>query len=205
MKNNGLLIVISGPSGVGKGTVLAEYRKTHDNLHMSVSATTRNPRPGEIDGKDYYFISREKFDTMVAQGEMFEYAIYGDNCYGTPKKPVEEKIKQGIDVILEIEVQGAMQVRNASPEAVLIFIMPPSFEVLKNRLVGRNTETIEAVNKRLSAAQAEISSAGDYDFVILNDDVDRAVAKLSAVIEAARYSGERIRWLVDAVSKTNKN
>lgn len=204
MKNKkGLLIVISGPSGVGKGTVLSEYRKTNSNLHMSISATTRKPRPGEENGREYYFVEKADFDKMVNSGDMLEYAVYGDNCYGTPRKPVEEKLNNGIDVILEIEVQGAMQVKRRCPEAVLIFIMPPSFDVLKNRLIGRNTENEEAIAKRLNAAQKEISKAGDYDFVILNDEIEKAAVKLGTVIEAARFSGERIRWLVDEVSKSS--
>lgn len=204
MTEKGLLIVLSGPSGVGKGTVRqAIFSKGERDFIYSISATTRQRREGEVDGVDYFFKTREEFEDMIKNDQLLEYTEYVGNYYGTPVDYVQKTIDAGKDIFLEIEVQGAMQVKRRCPEAVLIFIMPPSFDVLKNRLIGRNTENEEAIAKRLNAAQKEISKAGDYDFVILNDEIEKAAVKLGTVIEAARFSGERIRWLVDEVSKSS--
>ena len=148
MNKKGQLIVVSGPSGVGKGTVLKEYLNSRDGIAYSVSATTRQPRPGEENGIHYYFLSREEFERTAAEGGMLEYASYNGNYYGTPKAPVEQQRNQGNDVVLEIEVQGALQVKKSCPDALLIFVAPPSFEELKNRLTGRQTEDAKTVENR---------------------------------------------------------
>ena len=148
MSKKGQLIVVSGPSGVGKGTVLGEYLSGRENVAYSVSATTRAPRPGEQDGVHYFFLSREEFESTAQNGGMLEYASYNGNYYGTPKAPVEQKRAQGIDVILEIEVQGALQVKKACPDALMIFVAPPGFDELQSRLTGRHTEDEETVQKR---------------------------------------------------------
>ena len=148
MNKKGLLLVVSGPSGVGKGTLMKLLLEKNPNLRLSVSATTRSPRPGEVDGESYFFLTRPQFDALIAEDGFLEYAIYGDNCYGTPKKMVEDARAVGQDVILEIEVQGAMQIREKCPDAVLIFILPPSYEELKNRLTGRHTEPTEVVQEK---------------------------------------------------------
>ena len=153
MNKKGLLLVVSGPSGVGKGTLMKLLLEKNPNLRLSVSATTRSPRPGEVDGESYFFLTRLQFDALIAEDGFLEYAIYGDNCYGTPKKMVEDARAVGQDVILEIEVQGAMQIREKCPDAVLIFILPPSYEELKNRLIGRHTE-------RLCSGQRPVGNRG---------------------------------------------
>lgn len=186
MSKRGMLIVYSGPSGVGKGTLLAPYLKSHPQAVLSVSVTTRAPRPGETDGVEYSFITRARFEELIACDGLLEYAEYSGNFYGTPRAAVEELIAAGRDVVLEIEVQGAMRVKRSFPEATLIFVLPPSYAELRERLTGRGTEKPEAVARRLAAARRELSSAGEYDFVIVNDDLETAGAKLAAVIAAAR-------------------
>ncbi|MBP0962813.1 MAG: guanylate kinase [Oscillospiraceae bacterium] len=198
-KQRGQLIVFSGPSGVGKGTILSQYMANRENICYSVSATTRSPRPGEVDGQQYFFLTKEKFEEMIAAGQMLEYAQYSGNYYGTPKQFVEDKLAAGVDVVLEIEVQGAAKVRQACPEALFIFVLPPSFEVLRSRLTGRGTEDAATVQKRLDAAFGEMRQAGSYDYVIVNDDLDRAVEDLSAVVQAARCSVKFQKKLIEEV------
>ena len=198
-KQRGQLIVFSGPSGVGKGTILSQYMANRENICYSVSATTRSPRPGEVDGQQYFFLTKEKFEEMIAAGQMLEYAQYSGNYYGTPKQFVEDKLAAGVDVVLEIEVQGAAKVRQACPEALFIFVLPPSFEVLRSRLTGRGTEDAATVQKRLDAAFGEMRQAGSYDYVIVNDDLDRAVEDLSAVVQAARCSVKFQKKLIKEV------
>ncbi len=187
----GLLLVVSGPSGSGKGTVLQALFKCREGLFYSVSATTRKPRPGEKDGEQYYFLSNEGFEREIERGNMLEYARYCDHYYGSPRGPVEEKRAQGYDVILEIEVQGAMKVRHNCPDATLVFIMPPSVEELARRLRGRGTESEEVVRKRLETSKAEVQTATAYDYIVLNDEVERAAGDVSCIITAEKLRAER--------------
>jgi len=198
-RERGQLIVFSGPSGVGKGTILAKYMEGRENICYSVSATTRSPRPGEVDGVHYFFWTKEKFEEMIAAGQMLEYARYNGNYYGTPKQFVEDKLAAGVDVVLEIEVQGAAKVRTACPEGLFIFVLPPSFEELRSRLTGRGTEDAATVQKRLDAALGELRQAPGYDFVIVNDDLDRAVEELATVVRAARCSVKFQKKLIEEV------
>lgn len=185
--SKGTLYVISAPSGCGKGTILAEIFKKGDNLHYSVSATTRGPREGEIDGVNYYFITRNEFEDLIDNDGMFEYAEFVGNYYGTPKAAVLERLEAGVDVILEIETVGAMKVKKAYPEAVMIFILPPKVSTLRERLIGRGTESIEVIESRVAAATKEIEKACEYDFVLINDDLDTAVEDLQRIMKASKY------------------
>lgn len=177
--NNPKLFIFTGPSGVGKGTILADFFKKSDNkIVYSISNTTRAPRDGEINGMHYFFISKEEFEDLIAQNSFLEFANYSGNYYGTNKKFVDEKIKEGKSVLLEIELQGALQVMKKCPDAVSIFIKPPTFEELEKRLRGRHTESNEAILKRLSAAREELDNAHKFNYVIENDKVERAVDEL---------------------------
>lgn len=177
MSNN--LTVIAGPTAVGKGTVVKHILQNYPNVHLSVSATTRAPRPGEEEGKSYYFVSHEEFDRMIANGEMLEYAIvHGANKYGTPRKPVEAALARGEKVILEIDLQGARQVKKVMPEANLIFIAPPSMDELVRRLQGRGTETEAEQAKRLETAVVEMTAKAEFDHVVINDEVAACAAKV---------------------------
>lgn len=198
MADKGLLIVVSGPSGVGKGTVLAEILKD-ENIFYSVSATTRNPREGEVDGVNYHFLTKEKFEELIADNGMLEYATYCGNYYGTPRKAVEDKLAEGKDVILEIEVQGAMNVKKSFPEAMMVFILPPSVSELRRRLNKRGTETEEVVNKRVAEAVGEIKKAENYDYVMINGDLDEAVETLKSIIIAEKQTIKRAGKIIGEV------
>ena len=189
--NKGTLIVLSGPSGCGKGTVLKEYMKDRNDAFLSVSATTRAIRPGEIESVSYYYLTKDEFEEKIANGGMLEYASYCDNYYGTPKDKVYEKLDAGINVILEIEVQGAMKVKERCPEAVLVFILPPGLKELENRLKGRGTEDANTVQKRLDKAVEEIRMADKYDYVIVNNVVENAAADLDAVIRSQQFKTKK--------------
>lgn len=178
----GQLIVFIGPSGVGKGTLLRALCQRRPELRVSISTTTRSPRPGEIDGTHYYFVDRPKFDRMVADGELLEWAEFAGNCYGTPRAAVERQVRQGQFVILEIELQGARQVRQNYPEARTIFILPPSFEELERRLRDRASDSEEAISRRLNIAKAEIAAAREFDIQIVNDDFEAALAQLERAV-----------------------
>jgi len=184
MNKRGQVIVISGPSGVGKGTILKGAMEADKTLAFSVSATTRGPRPGELDGKDYFFVSRERFEEMIAQGELLEHAEYGGNLYGTPRAALEQRLDEGVDVVLDIEIQGARQVMKSFPEALFIFILPPDFETLKKRLTGRGTETPEKVALRLETAKRELGCFNEFEYIIVNDRIEDAVDDFLAIVRA---------------------
>ena len=183
MANKGLLLIISGPSGVGKGTICAKILAENPDIVCSVSATTRSPRKGEIEGKSYYFLSREEFLDKIHKGEFLEWAEVFGNFYGTPADKIADLLEEGKSVILEIDTQGAMQIKSACPEGVSIFILPPSFEELQSRIVNRGTETKEIIDKRLSCAKAEMEFACKYDYSIVNDTVDHAAAQIISIIK----------------------
>ena len=200
MRNReGLLVVLSGPSGCGKGTVIRELMQGHPNLFYSVSATTRQPRPGEEDGVHYYFLKKEQFEELIASDGMLEYANYCGNYYGTPRAAVEEQCKAGKDVILEIEVQGAMQVREKCPDAVFLFVLPPSAEELARRLTDRRTEDPQTVHNRLVKAKEEMAMAGSYDYIVVNDIVSETAAQIEAILTAEKFSRKRMQPVLDEI------
>ena len=178
----GKLIVLTGPSGVGKGTLMQKLLQLHPELYYSVSATTRSPRPGEINGQNYYFITRSQFEKLVAQGEFLEWAEFAGNYYGTPRAAVLEQIQSGKLVILEIELEGARQIRTSYPNALSIFILPPSFSELEKRIRGRGQDSQEAIARRLNRAQEEIEAAAEFDIQIVNDDLKTALNQIEAVL-----------------------
>ena len=184
MNEKGKLIVISGPSGAGKSTVVFQAMEGRNDLCFSTSVTTRKPRPGEVDGREYFFVDLERFDEMIKNDELLEHAVYVANSYGTPRKYVEDKLNSGMNVLLDIEVQGARQVAEKMPDAVKIFIIPPSLEELERRLVGRGTDTARAIEARLIRARQEYQEADFYDYIIVNDDANRAAEELKAIITA---------------------
>ena len=189
--NKGKLIVVSGPSGSGKGTVLKRVLQSDSNIFYSVSATTRAPREGEENGVHYYFITREEFEKKIKEGGMLEYAEYVGNYYGTPKDTVTEKLSRGQDVILEIETKGAEKIREKCPDAIFVFITPPSMEELKKRLIGRGTESIEVINKRLSRAAEEMKAQSLYDYIVVNDEADRAALDIAAIIRSEKLKNTK--------------
>ncbi|MBW4548569.1 MAG: guanylate kinase [Symplocastrum torsivum CPER-KK1] len=178
----GKLIVLTGPSGVGKGTLLRSLLQRHPELYLSVSATTRQPRPGEIDGQHYYFVNRDKFEQMVSAGELLEWAEYAGNYYGTPRTPVERQVQLGQSVILEIEVVGARKIHYTFPTALRLFILPPSLAELEQRIRGRGQDSEDAIARRLSCAKAEIEAADEFNVQIVNDDMEQALLLIEAAI-----------------------
>lgn len=188
----GSLIVLSGPSGAGKGTICNEVLNNNKNVWLSISCTSRKPRNGEIDGVNYYFLSKDEFESKIENNGFLEYAIYNDNYYGTPRDKIKEKLDQGIDVILEIEVQGALKVKELVKEAIFIFILPPSMEELKARLKNRGTETEEKILKRFKTAYNEINEINKYNYVVVNDKIDSAVSKINAILLAEKCRVDRI-------------
>ena len=204
-QRNGLLLVVSGPSGVGKGTLVKALMDRNSRIRMSVSATTRTPRPGEIEGVHYFFKTEDEFKAMVDRGEFLEYIhVFGSKYYGTPRSFVEQQLENGYDVILEIDVQGAMKVKQAFPDAVLMFITAPSMSEIKSRLIGRGTETMEQVEKRFATAFEEIKMIPQYDYVIINDVVDVAVHHMEAILEAERCRTSRSNYLSESIEDTGR-
>lgn len=201
--NKGLVIVLSAPSGCGKGTIMKQILDADRNIKLSISATTRAPRAGEVDGEDYFFLSRTEFEEMIQKGDMLEHAEYAGNLYGTPKGPVEIWSNEGNDVVLEIEVQGGAQIKEKMPDCVSIFILPPSMKELSRRLHKRGTEDEEVIQRRLALARSEMEHAEDYDYIVVNDDLKTAVEDVKKIIAAeklrySRYSDVVERVLIDA-------
>ncbi|CCF26710.1 guanylate kinase [Leuconostoc citreum] len=193
MTQRGLLIVLSGPSGVGKGTVRkAIFNEDGIDFQYSISATTRQPRVGEIDGEDYFFVSHDEFEEKIANGDMLEYAQYVSNYYGTPKSFIDETLASGRDVFLEIDVQGALQVKSKMPEGIYIFLTPPDLTNLRERLVGRGTDSQEVIEKRVTAAREELKQMINYDYAVENDQVIHAVERIKAIITAERLRVARV-------------
>ena len=186
MGKSGQLFVVSGPSGAGKSTVIGKMMAHRDDVSFSVSVTTRAPRPGEVDGVDYYFVTRERYDELVREGGLLEHAVFAGNGYGTPRQPVLKTLASGRHVLLDIEVQGAAQVKEAMSDTVTIFLAPPTLEELERRLRSRGTESDEKIRQRLDTARRELLQAKNYDYLVVNDDPDRAAAELSAILD--RYS-----------------
>ncbi len=196
MNEKGKLIVISGPSGAGKSTVVFKAIEERGDICFSTSVTTRKPRPGEVDGKEYFFVDLERFQEMVDNDELLEHAEYVANSYGTPRFYVEQQMENGMNVLLDIEVQGARQIREKMPDAVMIFIVPPSIEELERRLRGRGTDTERAIEARLIRARQEYAEADFYDYLIINDDLDKAAHQLNAIIDAAHcLFADKAEWL----------
>ena len=199
MRERGTLVVVSGFSGAGKGTVLAQVLARRPDLYFSVSFTTRAPREGEQNGVNYHFVTREEFQSRIDRGEFLEYAEYVGNYYGTSMTVIEEKLERGIDVILEIEIQGAAKVREKMPEAVSLFLVPPSFEELSRRLHTRGTDSKETIRQRLETARREVREIVNYDYIVVNDTVDRAVEEILAILIAEGCRKERRLHLIEGV------
>ena len=200
--NKGLLVVVSGFSGAGKGTLMKNLLAKYNNYALSVSCTTRKPREGELDGREYFFKTKEEFEEMISKDELVEYARYVDNYYGTPKEFVRSQLDAGKDVLLEIEIQGALKIKDKFPEAVLVFITPPSGEELKSRLIGRGTESPEVVEKRLQRAVQESEGVEAYDYILINDDIDTCTEKLHNLIRAQH---ERAAQHIDIIENVRKD
>ena len=194
MKEKGILIVVSGFSGSGKGTLMKELlTRFPDTYALSISATTRSPREGEVDGREYFFVSKDEFEKMIAKGELIEYARYVENYYGTPRDYVEKKLEEGRDVILEIEIQGALNVKKMFPDTLLLFVTPPSAEELKRRLVGRGTETMDVIESRMNRACEEAEGMENYDYLIINDSLDKCVEEMHDIIRGEHRRSSRNR------------
>lgn len=204
MKQQGILAVVSGFSGAGKGTLMKALLEKYDNYALSISATTRKPREGEVHGREYFFMSVDEFEDLIAKDQFIEHAKYVSNYYGTPRSYVEEKMAEGKDVILEIEIQGALKVKEKFPETLLIFVVPPSAEELKKRLIGRGTETMEVIEQRMSRATEEAEAMDSYDYILVNDDLDKAVERLHYLIQSqhmqARGNAEMIKTMKEELA-----
>lgn len=202
--SKGILVVVSGFSGAGKGTVMKELLRRYNNYALSVSVTTRKPRPGEEDGREYFFRTKEEFEKLIREDALIEYARYVENYYGTPRSYVEEKLSEGKDVILEIEIQGAMKVKEKIPEALLVFITPPSVEELKNRLEGRGTETADVIASRMSRAGEEAEGMDAYDYLVVNDDLDECVERMHQIIMSEHFRMERNTAFVQKIKEESR-
>ena len=202
MNEKGILIVVSGFSGSGKGTLMKELLTRYpDTYALSISATTRSPREGEVDGREYFFVSKDEFEKMIAKGELIEYAKYVENYYGTPRDYVEKKLDEGKDVILEIEIQGALKVKEKMPETLLIFVTPPSAEELKRRLVGRGTETMDVIESRLARAFEEAKGMPEYDYILVNDQLEECVDHMHEIIQSQHNKAENCRDFIEKITE----
>lgn len=199
MNHKGILVVVSGFSGAGKGTLMKKLMQEYDDYALSVSMTTRAPREGEENGREYFFVSREEFEEKIRADGLVEYASYCDNYYGTPREYVEAQLAAGKDVILEIEIQGALKIREKFPSALLLFVMPPTAQELKKRLVGRGTETPEVIAKRLQRAGEEAQGIENYDFIVINDDLETCTRELHSMIRAAHHASRRNGELIENI------
>ena len=197
-EKRGKLIVLSGPSGAGKSTVIAKLMQMRSDVCFSVSVTTRDPRPGEVKGEDYFFVTWDEFDQMIENNALLEHAEYVGNCYGTPRQYVEEKRREGMNVILDIDVQGARQIRDSVPDSVKVFVIPPSLRTLEERLRGRQTDEEEKIHSRLARAHSEYREADFYDYIIVNDDVERAASELNAIITAELCRYNERKWYLSS-------
>lgn len=203
MNNNGLLLIFSGPSGAGKGTVLKELLSMNDKMKLSVSATTRQPREGECHGVHYFFMTKEEFEEQITNHQMLEHAQYCGKYYGTPSSQIMDWIEEGMDVVLEIEVQGARQIKNKRPDCISIFVLPPSIKELEKRLRFRNTEDEETIHKRLEIAREEMETAKDYDYVIVNDTIEHTVEQINKIIAAEKLKVSRAESTIERVLKND--
>ena len=204
MNHQGILVVVSGFSGAGKGTLMKELLKRYDNYALSISATTRTPREGEKDGQEYFFVTKEQFEKMRDERKLVEYAQYVNNYYGTPKEYVEQKMAEGKDVILEIEIQGALKVKEKYPDTLLMFVTPPSAQVLKDRLVGRGTETAEVIDSRMKRAVEESQGVEKYDYLVINDDLERCAKEMHSIIQGEHDRVSRNADFIDDIRKELK-
>ncbi len=205
MQDKGILIVLSGFSGAGKGTLVKKLLQTYDNYALSISMTTRAPREGERDGVEYFFADKNEFENKIKEDGFIEYASYCDNYYGTPKAYVEEQLKAGKDVILEIEIQGALQVQKKFPESLLLFVTPPNARELERRLVGRGTESLEVIKKRLARASEESEGIEAYDYIVINDNLEVCVEELHRLVDAARRAPVRREAFIKEIREELKS
>lgn len=204
VEQKGVLVVVSGFSGAGKGTVMKKLLSEYDNYALSISMTTRNPRPGEEDGREYFFVNTDTFEQKIKENKVIEYARYCDNYYGTPREYVEKQLMEGKDVILEIEIQGALKVKEKFPDAVLLFVMPPSAKELENRLVSRGTETEDVIKQRMHRAVEEAEGIEKYDYIVMNDDLDTCVRELHGIIKSVHGQASRNEELINQIRKELK-
>jgi guanylate kinase len=202
--NKGILVVVSGFSGAGKGTVMKRLMEKYDGYALSVSATTRKPRPGEEDGREYFFRTRDEFEKLIEENALLEYARYVENYYGTPRSYVEEQLQAGRNVILEIEIQGAMKIKEKIPEALLVFVTPPTVEELERRLTGRGTETAQVIADRLARAGEEAEGMGQYDYILVNDTVEECVDHLHQIIVSEHSRVSRNAEFIADIQKQTK-
>lgn len=200
MEHQGILVVVSGFSGAGKGTLMKALLEKYDNYALSISATTRKPREGEVDGREYFFKTVEEFEHLIDNDNLIEYAKYVENYYGTPKDYVEQQLTAGKDVILEIEIQGALKVKAKRPDTVLIFVTPPSAEELEKRLIGRGTETMDVIKSRLRRANEEADGMSGYDYVLINDDLNQCVDELHGIIQSEHSAAGRNQFFINKIS-----
>lgn len=204
MNNRGILIVVSGFSGSGKGTLMKKLLEDYDNYALSISATTRMPRPGEEEGREYFFKTTEEFEKMIAKDELIEYARYVNNYYGTPRVYVEEQLAAGKDVVLEIEIQGALKVKERFPDTLLLFVTPPTASELKKRLVGRGTETMEVIEGRMNRAKEEAEGMEEYDYLIVNDDLEECVKEMHHIIQGEHRRSFRSQAFIEQMKQELK-